>query len=435
MLFFVCFSILSFVSGGISNDVKTTAKPLKCGLNEVAVKSRTICPPQNCEIAYTDYKCDEYKNIREPGCDCLPNYLRNGSGICIPNDDCPYPTSPICGINEIARDCRKICPTQTCQGRLALQRCQSEIPCEPGCDCVPNYLRNSQGVCVSVDKCDSSEPEHPTCSVSDKCIRTCASPNPPDCPYEPAKTNKDGCKCIEGYILSEIGGKCIKIEDCPSNVTCNGDPNAIAKRCPLPCPSTCDSPNATPCRRACEPIGCECKPGYLFSKIGGKCILPHECPGGNPCPENSEFRQCKYNCPQDYCPVDENTYDIVCDPWPTCLSGCVCKLNHRKLSYEDDRCVVASDCPPVNCTRPNEVWAGCPSDCFSGYCADREYQDAPCYTFVLNCQPKCVCERDTFRNASGICVPASECPPLCSVPDECQRTCFSPDPPNCIHEP
>lgn len=65
------------------------AKPLLCSLNEVAVKSRTICPPQNCEIAYTDYDCSNYKNISEPGCDCLPNYLRNGSGVCIPNDECP----------------------------------------------------------------------------------------------------------------------------------------------------------------------------------------------------------------------------------------------------------------------------------------------------------------------------------------------------------
>lgn len=60
------------------------------------------------------------------------------------------------------------------------------------------------------------EPNHPSCSVSDKCIRTCASPNPANCPYKPPKTNKDGCECMEGYILSKKGGKCIRIEDCPS---------------------------------------------------------------------------------------------------------------------------------------------------------------------------------------------------------------------------
>lgn len=67
------------------------------------------------------------------------------------------PTSPICGVNEIARDCRKICPPQTCLSRLALYKCRSDIPCEPGCDCIPNYLRNSKGVCIPADKCESSK--------------------------------------------------------------------------------------------------------------------------------------------------------------------------------------------------------------------------------------------------------------------------------------
>lgn len=62
---------------------------------------------------------------------------------------------------------------------------------------------------------------------------------------------------------------------------CNGDPNAMVFECPTSCPSTCDRPDTSsqPCIAMCDPSGCMCKAGYILSKIGGKCILPHECPG------------------------------------------------------------------------------------------------------------------------------------------------------------
>lgn len=60
---------------------------------------------------------------------------------------------------------------------------------------------------------------------------------------------------------------------------CNGDPNARPKQCPLPCPSTCESPDAVPCKMMCDPIGCECKPGFILSNATGECVLPNQCPG------------------------------------------------------------------------------------------------------------------------------------------------------------
>lgn len=267
-------------------------------------------------------------------------------------------------------------------------------------------------VTESVDKNNSDKVEQ-NCSIPKECRRTCASPNPRNCFHTPSDINIDGCNCKEGFLLSEINGSCITVQECPANKGCNGDIHAIAKLCPMHCPPTCQTPDVTTaCNATCEPVGCECQPGYLRSNENGNCILPSECPGGNPCPVNAEFRACKYVCPQDFCPENDNTDRIACDPFPICVPGCACRLNHRMLSYENKTCVVASECPPINCTRPNEVWDGCPSECFSGNCSDREYQDVVCNTFVLNCQPKCICKRDTFRNESGICVPASECPPL-----------------------
>lgn len=63
-----------------------------------------------------------------------------------------------------------------------------------------------------------------------------------------------------------------------ANQGCNGDPHAVVKECPLPCPSTCDAPDAVNCLKLCDPVGCECEPGYIRSHYNGKCILPEECP-------------------------------------------------------------------------------------------------------------------------------------------------------------
>ncbi|KAI8420772.1 hypothetical protein MSG28_007985 [Choristoneura fumiferana] len=122
----------------------------------------------------------------------------------------------------------------------------------------PNAIRN---------KCASAETCRPTCEVPNAkvCPRICVI---------------DGCECKPGYILSARGGKCVQIEECPqTNATCNGDPNAVIKANPFPCPSTCASPNALPvCTKLGPTVGCECKPGYIKSDDSGKCILPTECP-------------------------------------------------------------------------------------------------------------------------------------------------------------
>lgn len=53
------------------------------------------------------------------------------------------------------------------------------------------------------------------CQIPDKCKRTCAEPNPSNCEYNPPKVNMNGCDCKEGYILSKLGGDCIPIDQCP----------------------------------------------------------------------------------------------------------------------------------------------------------------------------------------------------------------------------
>ncbi|KAJ0177893.1 hypothetical protein K1T71_006766 [Dendrolimus kikuchii] len=464
-----------------------------CGYNEEPVKCRAICPPQNCEIAYTEYMCPAQPKC-EPGCNCIKDHLRNASGVCILNDLCEPPvTEPECGLNEEFSPCKINCPPQTCESKYAIYYCPEQGPdkCEPGCNCKPGYLRNADGICILSEECPGQcgtnevwsscvitcppqscdsiytsylcaqiEPKScepgcncmdgylrnsdgvcipseqcpgiPTCDLSDNCLPTCANPNPTNCRVSFARSA--GCGCQEGYVLSEPGGTCVKIENCPQNQGCNGDTNAVIQNCPWSEPATCQSPNAR-YEGNCKAPGCVCAPGYILSDIGGKCILPDECLGGDPCGRNASYSDCGFRCPNQYCPEDDSLVKVACKPGRPCPPGCVCKSNYRRKSYDDDTCILASDCPPVKCTRPHEVWNSCPR-CLAERCEDNNVanicDDIPGNN---NCEPQCVCRKGYYRNSTGDCIRLKKCPKKCSVPEECRPTCAEPNPQNCDRAP
>ncbi|XP_030031197.2 zonadhesin [Manduca sexta] len=380
-----------------------------CKKNETFAACKAECPNSYCpeNDIRAIIACDPPYPCRS-GCICQANHrrLRSNNDRCILASDCP---SLKCKRpNEEWNRCPSNCLAERCEDiyRNQTECNKSYSYCDPKCVCKQGFYRNSSDVCVPAAECAKK------CSIKPECRPTCAVPNPPNCTYtQPSDTNIDGCQCQEGYILSKTDGECIKIELCPANLGCNGDPNAVVRQCPLPCPSTCDAPNATPCKRKCDNVGCECSSGFLLSKTSGKCIRPEECEGGNPCGQNEIFVQCKSDCDYDYCPKDDSLQPIACEypPAVPCYSGCICNLNHKRKSREDQRCIVSSDCPPVNCTREHEVWNPCPSECSSGYCDSVDTADYPCNTLLLNCQPRCTCMKNYFRNASDVCISADEC--------------------------
>ncbi|XP_026318546.1 uncharacterized protein LOC113229234 [Hyposmocoma kahamanoa] len=148
-------------------------KPLKkCrGPNEKWVKCRTLCPPQSCDISYTTYLCPE-KQKCESGCDCIKDHLRLKNGTCVKNDDCPPPTpEPVCGYNEVSVPCPQTCPPQDCEALYLNYLCAQKddsVPCEPGCNCKENHLRNASKICVPVAECPPApwlgriKPQDPT---------------------------------------------------------------------------------------------------------------------------------------------------------------------------------------------------------------------------------------------------------------------------------
>ncbi|XP_062525102.1 multiple epidermal growth factor-like domains protein 6 isoform X2 [Bombyx mori] len=380
----------------------------QCGVNGTYSDCGFRCPNQYCpeDDSLLQIACKPGRPC-PPGCVCKDNYKRKSreeDDVCVLASDCPPVncTRP----NEVWNPCSQ-CLAERCEDANTTN-CYDPpgSNCDPRCVCVDGYKRNKDDVCVPEKACPGR------CPIPIKCRPTCAVPNPKKCSkYKLPANNEDGCQCKKGYILSELDGKCVAIDKCPKMGGCNGDPHAVIKECPLACPSTCEAPEAKPCKKKCAPVGCECESGYILSKTKGKCISPEECPGGNPCGPNGTYVQCKSGCPTDYCPVDDNMGILICEyfPFSPCYSGCICKLSYKRLSTEDPKCIASWECPPVNCTRQNEVWDPSPPACLSEYCEDVDRPPAVCNTLVFNNEPKCVCKENYFRNSSSICISAQEC--------------------------
>lgn len=66
------------------------------------------------------------------------------------------PTPNTCGLNEVQADCKQECPPQDCDFDLELADCRP-VPCQPGCNCLDGYLRNSSGICIPKNQCPPSK--------------------------------------------------------------------------------------------------------------------------------------------------------------------------------------------------------------------------------------------------------------------------------------
>ncbi|XP_011564002.2 SCO-spondin [Plutella xylostella] len=123
------------------------------------------------------------------------------------------------------------------------------------------------------------------------------------------------------------------------------------------------------------------------------------------CTANQVYVNCAFNCPTDYCPRSDGPVPQCSPPYP-CQPGCRCKVNHR--IHPDGQCRRSDLCPPIRCTRFNEVYNSCTDVCTRESCADRN-NTSQCNTLLLNCEPRCACRKGTWRNRYGICVPANRC--------------------------
>jgi len=131
--------------------------------------------------------------------------------------------APMCiGENEEYHKCRRC--DGTCDRPHPICP-RSPRVCRPGCMCKEGHVRDIDGVCVPLTKCEAPKsapfmmmpPEEPKCpqnelfrSCGSACPATCANPRPsPIC----TKQCMVGCFCQEGF-LRNANGICVQAANC-----------------------------------------------------------------------------------------------------------------------------------------------------------------------------------------------------------------------------
>ncbi|TKR89870.1 hypothetical protein L596_013910 [Steinernema carpocapsae] len=129
---------------------------------------------------------------RPPQCECLPDYVRDDEGRCIPESYCPKP----CGKNAHWATC------STCQGTCKNPNPFCTKECKPPkCMCDHGFVLNDQGECIPTQAVVAVE-DAPRCPANEQwvkcsgCDGTCKNQfpfctrecKPPKCQCKPDKT-------------------------------------------------------------------------------------------------------------------------------------------------------------------------------------------------------------------------------------------------------
>ncbi|XP_047985282.1 zonadhesin-like isoform X2 [Leguminivora glycinivorella] len=367
------------------------------------------CNPKTCKDLIIPPGCPRVIPPCPDGCVCEEGYLRDANGKCIKQSLCPKPS---CKANETYVNCGVKCPNIYCPKVDGPQPvCDPPRDCPPGCICKVNYRYDQSGRCILASECPALKCKDPN-AVWDSCPSACldeqceAADSPPVTCNTLLLNCNPRCVCKPGYFKHPKTGLCVPAKECPN--VCK-DPNASWKDCRSTCPGTCENTKPLCISDKCSP-GCECSEGYVLSKKGkgGKCVKIETCADYVHCPGNQTFVPCTFKCPQVLCPDSDQT--LLCKPPRDCPGGCGCKQYYR---YDaDGNCIKSSDCPPVECTRPHEVFkckrAGDWENC------DERYNSPPIWGGDPDdCEPKCVCEDGYWRHPdTKTCVKKDECPPI-----------------------
>uniref|UniRef100_A0A1B0CYU8 TIL domain-containing protein n=1 Tax=Phlebotomus papatasi TaxID=29031 RepID=A0A1B0CYU8_PHLPP len=366
--------------------IPTDECPKTCpGKNEQYYECGNSCfdscpdPSQNCNL-----NCVQ-------GCFCRPNYARLvPGGPCVPNTKCPNPCPrPFEELNNCGNNCTELCPRY---GRVCDRNCWKDCFCEDG-----YYRPGYNEPCIPKSKC----PVLPVCKGPNEEIRDCGSRCDDDCPgiiYECPNDCQVGCYCKPGFKRLTRDGQCVPVDKCPSVCT---KANEEFTECGSPCREACQYPDAL-CTDECY-LGCYCQAGY--SRINGECVPSSECP--SVCSDPNEFyTQCGNRC-------GELCNSVNC---PTvCEVGCFCKPGFKRDSL-GGKCIPEKQCT-LSCTKPNEEYTDCGNPCTEGCPYPTRVCPAVCYT-------GCYCKAG-YSRIKGKCVSSSNCPNLCTNPNEVFSECGS----------
>nr|WIM01413.1 zonadhesin-like protein 2B [Limnephilus flavicornis] len=297
------------------------------------------------------------------------------------------PPPPTCRPKEVLSECGANDCQNTCANPSASE---GTCPCKPGCICQEGLIRNSKGLCVEPEDCDTcKENEKFSKCGNNDCQDTCTNPKASTgtCPCKP------GCICADGY-MKNTKGECVVPEKCD---VCK-DREVFSKCGNNNCQNTCDSPDkSSNCQGDCEP-GCLCTEGNIKDNTG-VCIPPSECE--HFCKNGEEYTKCNnYPCRRT-CEYPNGVPG--CNPSPDCYPGCVCKAG--TLMNNDGVCVPEGECA-YNCPGPYETFnfcgTACPKTC------DNKDKNIAC---ILLCVKGCFCQEGYVRDKNNKCILPKDCPP------------------------
>ncbi|XP_047986742.1 zonadhesin-like [Leguminivora glycinivorella] len=144
------------------NNLKKCVVPEQCtpvcGLNEKYDSCvNGGCGHRNCSQIGTPQICiDRTSESCIKGCVCADGYLRADNGTCVPQSQCPAPTTDdrCPGQNEYYNTCISGCSTQSCNEIAKVLHCPIQpAVCREGCRCKAGYWRNADNVCVPQSEC------------------------------------------------------------------------------------------------------------------------------------------------------------------------------------------------------------------------------------------------------------------------------------------
>lgn len=400
---------------------------------------------------------------------CFIAFAHCNCGTQHPDNKCPK--------NERFVEC--VGCQNTCANPDIAARCR--VICKEGCVCREGWFRNSKGVCVPPENCDSCGPNEIFSACGNtNCVNTCEEPQRNTvCMPERCIA---GCICKPGFLKTEDRA-CVAENICKN--VCGA--NEVYRQCTSRCSKRCANYNSPfVCLPECGPSGCDCKAGFIRG-WKNECILPNQCPT---CPGANEFYTCDKacqtecatlgeecmittnkcgcycndgfarnakgicvptdECPPRQCPTDPNAIILPCgDPCPlTCetkeqiglesrpcpaiclVNGCKCKDGF--VLGKDKKCIAVKDCPqPIIQCKENEVLVKCESNCQKS-CISYFKGSLACVAAAVSCRPGCHCKDGYVRNSKGACVlPANCCEDKNSIlvakPNPCKGgTCAKP---------
>ncbi|KOB69475.1 Serine protease inhibitor 28, partial [Operophtera brumata] len=348
-----------------------------CPLNEEYSEcTQIVCRAQKCSQKGKPVPCPGIaEGSCKTGCVCKTGTLRDESGCCVPEDECPT----TCPANEEFSNCTQaICRHLNCsqQGQPLVCAAVAEGSCLTTCPANEEFSDCTQAIC-----------RHLNCSQQGLPL-VCAAVAEGSC--------LSGCVCQSGYLRTDSGtcvpeNQCYPIT-CPANEQFSNCTQGVcrAQDCaqrgqPVPCPGIAEG--------YCEQ-GCVCVEGTLRDP-NGNCVPEHQCPA-----------VCRaQNCTQ-------SGQSIACPAVAegSCKSGCICM--EGTLRNENGDCVPEKECKAETCP-PNEEYSECTQIVCRAQKCSQKGKPVPCPGIAKgSCKTGCVCKTGTLRDESGCCVPEEQCPTI-----------------------